>query len=79
LTIHAEDGDIGSVDRLLFDDERWTVRHIVVDTGKWLSGRQVLISPAAVLGIDAERGTMRVRLTKEKIRNSPDGPFLLYR
>lgn len=72
LTIHAEDGDIGSVDRLFFDDERWTVRHIVVDTGKWLPGRQVLISPAAVLGIDDERGTMRVRLTKEKIRNSPD-------
>lgn len=72
LTIHAEDGDIGSVDQLFFDDDRWTVRHIVVDTGKWLPGRRVLISPAAVLGIDDTEGTLRVRLTKDRIRHSPD-------
>lgn len=70
--IRAQDGEIGSVDRLFFDDQRWTVRHIVVDTGKWLPGRRVLISPAAVESIHDEGGTMRVRLTKEKIRNSPD-------
>jgi sporulation protein YlmC with PRC-barrel domain len=66
------DGEIGSIDRFFFDDERWTVRHIVVDLGTWLAGRRVLISPAAVLEIDDERNTVRVNLTKEKVRASPD-------
>ena len=71
-TITAIDGEIGSIDRFFFDDERWTVRHIVVDLGTWLPGRRVLISPAAVLEIDDERNTVRINLTKEKVRASPD-------
>ena len=31
-----------------FDDEDWGVRYLIVDTGKWLSGRKVLISPLAI-------------------------------
>ena len=70
--ITAIDGDIGSIDRFFFDDERWTIRHIVVDLGKWLPGRRVLISPVAVLEIDDEHTSVRVNLTKEKVRASPD-------
>ena len=36
FTIAATDGDIGSVDTFYFDDERWAIRYVVVDTGKWL-------------------------------------------
>ena len=50
-TIVAVDEGIGSIDRFFFDDERWTIRHIVVDLGKWLPGRRVLLSPAAVQAI----------------------------
>lgn len=71
-TIVAIDGEIGAIDRFFFDDERWTVRHIVVDLGKWLPGRRVLISPAAVLEIDDERNSVRVNLTKDRVRESPD-------
>ena len=46
--IHAADGDIGRVHDLYFDDQRWTVRYLVVDTRHWLPGRRVLLSPAAV-------------------------------
>jgi hypothetical protein len=48
-SIRATDGEIGSVHDFLFDDEHWTVRYLVADTGDWLSGRLVLISPA-ILG-----------------------------
>jgi hypothetical protein len=40
LTIAAVDGDLGSVADLYFDDLRWTVRYLVVDTGTWLPGRR---------------------------------------
>ena len=32
-TVTATDGDIGSVANFLLDDERWTVRYLVVETG----------------------------------------------
>lgn len=47
-TVGATDGDIGSVSDLYFDDERWTIRYLVADTGDWLPGRPVLISPIAL-------------------------------
>ena len=37
--IHATDGEIGKIDDFYFDDARWVVRYVVVDTGTWLTGR----------------------------------------
>ena len=51
-SIGARDGAIGKVDDLYFDDERWTVRYLVVDTSGWLAGRRVLVSPRSVQGVD---------------------------
>ncbi len=70
-TIRATDGDIGRVAEFYFDDEGWTIRYVVVDTGGWLSGRKVLISPVAFDAPDWESGTLPVNLTKEQVRNSP--------
>lgn len=68
--IHARDGELGNVDQFLFDDERWTIRYLVVSTGALL-GRKVLISP---ISIDRNRKTdgLTLSLTKEQIRNSPN-------
>ena len=46
--ITATDSPIGSVEDFYFDDERWAMRYLVVDTGKWLPGRRVLISPLSI-------------------------------
>jgi hypothetical protein len=43
--IPATDGDLGRVEDYIIDDETSHVRRPVVDTGKWLPGRSVLISP----------------------------------
>jgi sporulation protein YlmC with PRC-barrel domain len=69
-TIHATDGNIGSVTTLYFDDDRWTVRYLVVDTGKWLPGKQVLISPYSIRQGSAV-GALKVSLTREQVKNSP--------
>lgn len=69
--IVARDGAIGSVRDVYFDDQRWGVRYLVVDTGKWLAGRRVLVSPAA---IDAETSTddeVHVRLTRDQVKSAP--------
>jgi hypothetical protein len=46
--IRAIDGVIGKVDDFYFGDDTWAIRYLVVDTGRWLSGRKVLISPIAL-------------------------------
>ena len=70
LPIHAVDGVIGKIDQFLFDDQNWAVRYIVADIGSWLTGKRVIISPAAVEEI--RESTLLVKNTREQIRNSPD-------
>jgi len=72
LGIRATDGDIGKVVDVFFDDERWAVRYLVVDTGSWLPGRQVLISPFAADRIIAEDNVLTVSATRQQIEGSPE-------
>lgn len=69
--ILAEDGEIGRCKDFLFDDRHWTIRYMVADTGKWLPGRKVLISPISLGRPDWDTRRFPVRLDKEKIENSP--------
>ena len=70
--IVATDGEIGNVEEFYFDDERWAVRYIVVNTGSWLSGRQVLISPFSVTEVDRDDRKLYVTLTKNQVEKSPN-------
>ena len=56
LVIRATDGEIGTVDQLYFDDQIWAIRYLTVDTGSWLNGRNVLISPHSILQTDWKLG-----------------------
>src|SRR5512138_1447036 len=71
FTIGASDGDIGRVVDFYFDDQSWTIRHLVVDTGRWLSGRRVLISPMSFKAMDWDNSRILVNLTKQQVENSP--------
>ncbi len=70
-TVRASDGPIGKVHDVYFDDSTWTARYLVVDTGGWLSGRQVLLSPASCGVPDSEQKLVPVALTREQVENSP--------
>ena len=70
--IRATDGVIGDVDDFYFDDEDWAIRYLVVDTGSWLSGRKVLVSPLAIGHPDWLARFLPVSLTKTQVETSPD-------
>ena len=72
LVIQATDGELGTVDQLYFDDETWAIRYLTVETGGWLGGRQVLISPFSILHTDWPAKRLDVALTKKQVENSPD-------
>jgi len=50
--LRSLDGEIGKVKEFYFDDHHWTIRYLVADTGNWLTGRQVLISPYALVAVN---------------------------
>ncbi len=71
-SLAATDGDIGSVDDLYFDDQSFTVRYLVVDTGTWLPGRKVLISPRCLRQEQANDRKLAIGLSRQQVKDSPD-------
>jgi hypothetical protein len=55
----------------LFDDHQWGGRWLVADTGDWLPGRKVLLSPISFEDPDPEEKRIPVRMTKQDIQDSP--------
>jgi hypothetical protein len=71
FTMHATDGDMGTVDACLFDDAQWTMRYLTVHTGGWLTDRLVLVSPIAFRAVAWDRQTVDVALTRQQVAQSP--------
>lgn len=72
FSVAAIDGQIGTIEDCYFDDVTWTIRFFVVETGTWLNGRKVLISPLAIQRVDGAANTLSTSLTLEQVRKSPD-------
>lgn len=70
--IAATDGEIGDAYDFYFNDLQWTIRYLVVETGGWLSKKQVLISPYSIQKTGPEEKELSLNLTKKQIEQSPD-------
>jgi sporulation protein YlmC with PRC-barrel domain len=71
-SVAARDGDIGKVDDLYFDDQRWVIRYLVVDARQLDRMRPVLISPMSVGSVKWAEGVITLSVTKEQVKKSPD-------
>ena len=69
--LDSRDGEMGEVQEFYFDDHHWTIRYLVADTGNWLMGRQVLLSPFALGAVSKEAHHIRIELTRKQIEQSP--------
>jgi PRC-barrel domain len=69
--LKGRDGEIGKVEEFYFDDTHWAIRYLVADTGNWLTGREVLISPYALGDVDTEKKDIAINLTRKQIEGSP--------
>ncbi len=72
MRVLTPDEEIGRCRGVLFDDQSWSVRHLVVETGEELGARTILISPSFVDGIEEEKGSIRISLTKAQAAAQPD-------
>lgn len=70
--VSAVDGAVGHIKDFYFDDMNWVIRYVVADTGTWLTGRSVLLSPHAIGRVDADGKTLHLRLRKKQIERCPE-------
>lgn len=69
--IDAKDERFGHLEDVVVDVDDWQIRYLVVDTRNWLPGKQVLVTPGSVSGVDWRPGVVHIELTGEQIRQSP--------
>lgn len=67
--VEATDGDIGKVDKHSYEAGD---AYLVVDTGVWIFGKEVLLPASTVIRIDADEEKVYVDATKEQIKNAPE-------
>lgn len=63
------DGSIGTIDKVSNDVR---VNYIIVDTGEWLSRRQVILPAYTVTRIDPSARKVFIDRTKDDIRRAPE-------
>lgn len=70
-SIHATDGEIGEVEDFIVD-ESWKIRYLIVDTGKWLPGKNVLMSPEWIRDVNWATSSVYVDVPVSAVKNSPE-------
>lgn len=70
--IHATNGEIGHVEDFIIDDANWVLRFLVVDTGNWLPGRKVLISPEWIKDVNWATTSVYLNRSREAVKDSPE-------
>jgi len=71
MAVRATDGEAGKVVDAHFDEQAWTARYLVVETGGWLKRRKLLISPIAVRGVNWDERRIRINLNRRQLESSP--------
>jgi len=69
--IQAIDGNVGTVKDFYFDDDKWVVRYLIIETGSWLLSRKVLLSPFAIKYLNIDERTLSVDITMKQVEDSP--------
>ena len=70
--VAATDGNIGHVAGFIVEDTDWLIRYLLVDTRNLWPGKHVLMSPEWVEEIDWNVRWVRVNLSREVIKDSPE-------
>ncbi|MEU9504583.1 PRC-barrel domain containing protein [Streptomyces sp. NPDC048196] len=69
FAVEAIDGTVGSVDE--HSDEAGA-SYLVVDTGVWIFGREILLPAGLISSIDLDRSTIYLACAKKDIEDAPE-------
>lgn len=68
--IMATDGTAGTVENFIFDDADWMILYLVVETRKWLPGKDVLLPPRCVASVSWSEHEVYVNATRRAVETS---------
>jgi hypothetical protein len=71
--MHAVDGDVGRISGFLIDRPAWAIRYMIVRTGPWWTGHDILIEPESIDEVLWGDASVVVALTRAAVRTAP--PF----
>ena len=74
--VEATDGSIGKVDEASSDVG---ASYIVVDTGKWILGKKVMLPAGVINRVDPDDEKVYVTRSKDQIKNAPEFDKARYR
>lgn len=69
--VNCKDAKIGYVHGLLIETTTWSIRYVIVDTGHWMPGKLVLLSPLSIEGIDWDDQIIKTDVTEDGVKNCP--------
>ena len=55
----------------MIDDKSWAIRHLVVETGHWYAGKEIVLSPTH-RRISYDESKVFVDVSKKTIENTPE-------
>jgi hypothetical protein len=68
----AEDGEVGEVGDFIINDHTWAIEYMLITTGNWWSGKNVLIAPRWTESINWAESKVFVRVSRDVIKESPE-------
>jgi hypothetical protein len=60
------------VEDFIIDDETWTIRYLIINTGDWMPGKKVLVSPGWIDRVSFIESKVFTKFTREQIRQAPE-------
>ena len=60
------------MDDFIVEDDLWIIHYLVVDTGNWLPGKKVLVSPTWIEEVNWAERQVSLDLATDTIQNSPE-------
>ncbi|HUO45835.1 MAG TPA: PRC-barrel domain-containing protein [Acidimicrobiia bacterium] len=69
FSVEATDGSIGKIDQ---ETTAAGPGYLVVDTGPWIFGREVIIPAGAITSVDLNDEVVYLDLTRDQVKDSPE-------
>lgn len=70
--LEATDGAIGRVTDFLAEDEIWRITQLVVETGHWYAGKEILVPTDQARGVNYETSQVKLGLSRAQLQKHAD-------
>ena len=69
--IEASDNHVGYLRSILFDDNNWSITHLLVDTSNWWLGQQVLVEPRLIKDVSWGDARIYLNMLRQEVQAAP--------